>query len=201
MKRKVLIIISMLIILTLSACGGGPAPTPTLDLVGIQNAALTQAWVAMTQTQAALPTATATPIPPSPTPFPTFASLSALQPAVATLVQPTPQAQATAICNQVPPVKPLGALVQVEFVNKSGGQVNLSLGMNTPNDQGECVTYSFALGTYQTLQATVLAGCYWGYGWVFKKPPTTSRTPSQICLTDPNKIPPLWIEAEVMYLH
>ncbi len=199
MKRKVLITISMFFILTLAACGGGPAPTPTLDMVGIQNAALTQAWVAMTMTQAALPTNTATPIPPSPTLFPTFASLPTLQSVAATLIPPT--AQATAVCNQVPPVKPQGALVQVEFVNKSGGQVNLSFGMNTPNTQGECVTYSFSLGTYQTLDATVLAGCYWGYGWVFKKPPTTSRTPSQICLSDPSKIPPVWIEPEVIYLH
>ncbi len=198
MKRKVLITISMLIILTLTACGGGPAPTPTLDLTAVQNDALTQAWVVVTMTQAALPTNTATPIPPSPTPFPTFSALPTLAPVVATAVPPTNPAD---VCNQVPPQKPLGAVVPVQFVNKSGGQVNLSFGMNTPNDQGECVTYSFSLGTTQTLQATVLAGCYWGYGWVSKNPPTTSRTPSLICLNDPSKVPPVWVEAEVMYLH
>lgn len=198
MKRKVLITISILIVLTLTACGGGPAPTPTLDMAAIQNAALTQAWVVVTMTQAALPTNTATPIPPSPTPFPTFPALPTLAPVVATAVPPTSAAD---VCNQVPPQKPLGAVVPVQFVNKSGGQVNLSFGMNTPNDQGECVTYSFSLGTYQTLQATVLAGCYWGYGWVSKNPPTTSRTPSLICLNDPSKTPPVWVEAEVMYLH
>jgi len=196
MTKKFLYPISILIILTLAACG--PAATPTLNITEIQNAALTQAWVAMTMTQAALPTATVTPIPLSPTPFPTFASLPTLPPIVATAVPPTSPAD---MCNQVPPVKPQGALVKVDFVNKSGGQVNLSFGMNTPNDQGECVTYSYALGTEQSLEATVLAGCYWGYAWVFKNPPTTSRTPSLICLNDPSKIPPLWIESEVMYLH
>lgn len=198
MKRKVLTISSILIITILTACGGGPVPTPTVDAAQIQNAALTQAWVAMTMTQAALPTATITPVPPSPTPMPTFASLPTLPPVVATVIPPTNPAD---VCNQVPPVRPQGALVKVEFVNKSGGQVNLSFGMNTPNDKGECVTYSFALGATQILDASVLAGCYWGYGWVSKNPPSTSRTPSLICLSDPNALPPLWIEAETMYLH
>lgn len=196
MNKKLLYLLSILIILTLAACG--PAATPTLDMTQIQNAALTQAWVAMTMTQAALPTATATPVPPTQTPFPTLLSLPTLAPIVATAVPPTNPAD---VCNQVPPVLPKGALVKVEFVNKSGGQVNLSFGMNTPNDKGECVTYSYSLGAMQTLDATVLAGCYWGYGWVSKNPPTTSRTTSLICLSDPSKVPPLWVEAETMYLH
>jgi len=188
----------MLVILTLTACGGGAAPAPTLDLTAVQNDALTQAWIVVTQTQAALPTNTATPIPPTDTPFPTFPALPTVAPVVATVVPPTNPAD---VCGQVPPQKPQGAQVKVEFVNKTNSQVNLSFGMNTPNDQGECVTYSFTLGATQTLDATVLAGCYWGYGWVFKNPPSTSRTPSLICLDDPNKVPPLWIEPEVMYLH
>ena len=196
MNKKFLYLLSILIILAFAACG--PAATPTLNMTDIQNAALTQAWVAMTMTQAALPTATVTPILPSPTPFPTFASLPTLPPVVATAVPPTNPAD---VCNQVPPQKPQGALVQVEFVNKTGARVNLSFGMNTPNDQGECVTYTFVLGDFQTLAATVLAGCYWGYGWVYTNPSSTSRTPSLICLSDPNKIPPVWIQPEVMYLH
>lgn len=196
MTKKFLYLISILIILTVAACG--PAATPTLNLTDIQNAALTQAWIAMTMTQAALPTATITPIPLSPTPFPTFVSLPTLPSVVATAVPPTNPADA---CNQVPPQKPQGALVQVEFVNKTGARVNLSFGMNTPNDQGECVTYTFVLGDFQILDATVLAGCYWGYGWVYTNPSSTSRTPSLICLSDPNKIPPVWIQPEVMYLH
>ncbi len=204
MKRKVLTIISILIVATLTACGGGPAPTPTLDMAAIQNAALTQAWVAMTQTQAALPTLTATPIPPTSTPFPTLAvslpTLS-LQPAGPTVAVAPAAGATTDPCNQVPPVKPQGTLVNVLFENKSGGQVNLSFGMNTPNDKGECVTYSFSLGSTQSLQATVLAGCYWAYGWVAKNPPTTTRNPTPLCVDDPSKTPPIWIEAEVVYLH
>ncbi len=196
MNKKLLYLLSILIIFILTACG--PAPAPTLSVADIQKAALTQAWIAMTMTQAALPTATVTLIPPSPTPMPTFAPLPTLPPVVATAVPPTSPAN---VCNQVPPVKPKGALVKVEFVNKSGGQVNLSFGMNTPNDQGECVTYSYALGTEQSLQATVLAGCYWAYAWVSKNPPSTARTANLLCLDDPNKVPPVWISAEVIYFH
>jgi len=196
MKRKVSIIISILVILTLTACG--PAPTPTLSVDDIRNAAMTQAWVAMTMTQAALPTATITPVPPSPTPMPTYTPFPTLPAVVATSVPPTSSVDP---CNQVPPVKPKGTLVKVLFVNKSGGNVNLSFGMNQPNDQSECVTYSYTLGTFQQIEATVLAGCYWGYGWVDGKNPSTARTTELICLNDASKTPPVWIGTEVIALH
>jgi len=193
MTKKFPSLLSCLIILTLAACG--PAPTPTLNVDDVRNTAVADAWIAMTLTQAAIPTATVTPTltpPPTLTPFPTLPPIS-----------PTPlQAVATIDpCNQPPPLEPKGSQVQVKFVNKSGGNVNLSFGMNSPNTLGECVTYSYTLGTFAEEVATVLAGCYWAFGWVDGKQPSTARTIDLLCLSDPNKAPAVWISTEVISFH
>jgi hypothetical protein len=65
MNKKFLYVASILIILTLAACG--PA-TPTVSTIDIQNTAVAAAWTDIAMTKAALPTATATPIPLTPTP-------------------------------------------------------------------------------------------------------------------------------------
>jgi hypothetical protein len=196
MKRKILSIVAVLTIASLSACG--PAPTPTLSADDIRNTGVAMFWIGMTMTQAALPTATMTPIPPSPTPAATLAPFPTLLPFVDTAV---PVAQPTDACNQVPPLKPKGTLVNVKLVNKSGGNVNLSLGMSKPNDQGECVTYSYTLNTFGAPVVTVLAGCYWAYGWVSGKKPSTARTMELLCMTDPNSVPSIWIGSEVIDFH
>lgn len=197
MKRKFLYIISVVLIVTLAACGSAE---PTMSAEDIANTAIADAWLAMTQTQAVLPTST--PIPPTFTPEPTFTSLPT-QPLLPTLAPATVAVAATTDpCNQVPPAEPKGTLVNVRFVNKSEGLVNLSFGMNNPNDKGECVTYSYTLGIDSESVATVLAGCYWGYAWVDGKTPSVARTGSTIlCFTDPNKTPPIWITKETIYLH
>ncbi len=196
MTKKFLYLISILIVLTLAACG--PAPTPALSADDIRNTAVADAWIAMTMTQAAIPTATLTPIPPSPTPMPTFTPFPTLPPVVAATVPPTEAADA---CNQPPPIEPKGALVQVKFVNKSGGNVNLSFGMNSPNNKGECVTYTYVLGRYDESVVTVLAGCYWAYGWVEGDVPSTAQTIDLLCVDDPNKVPAIWISSEVISFH
>ena len=76
-----------------------------------------------------------------------------------------PNATPTADCNQPTPTKPKGATVQIKLVNKSGGPVGLSLGMNEANDQGECAAYSFGLRDKESVVVTILSGCYWGYGY------------------------------------
>ena len=65
MNKKFLYVASILIILTLAACG--PA-TPTVSTIDIQNTAVAAAWTDIAMTKAVLPTATATPIPLIPTP-------------------------------------------------------------------------------------------------------------------------------------
>lgn len=197
MKKKFLYIVSILVIVILAACG---TAEPTMSADDIANTAIADAWLAVTLTQAALPTATSVPptFTPEPTvtPFPTLPLLPTLAPATVAAVATTDP------CNQVPPVKPQGALVNVKFVNKSDGLLNLSFGMNNPNDKGECVTYSYTLGIDSETVVTVLAGCYWGYAWVDAKTPSVARTGSTIlCVTDPSKTPPIWITKEAIYLH
>jgi hypothetical protein len=199
MKKIYLTILSILIILGISACG--PAPTPTLSVADLQGTAVADAWIALTMTQAALPTATQTPIPPTPTvtftPLPTFTPflIPTLAP-VATL----PDTSATDPCNLPPPIKPLGDQVKVQFVNKSNGKLNLSFGMTKENSLKECGTYSFALGKYDQPQVTVLAGCYWGYGWVLD-PPSTPQTANYLCVTDKNTLYQVWITKDLIALH
>jgi hypothetical protein len=198
MTKKSLNLISILFILTLAACGR--ASTPTLSTADLASTAAADAWLAVTMTQAAMPTATATLIPPTATPLPTFTLFPTLPP-----VSPPPvQAVGTTDpCDplQPPPVKPKGSQVQVKFVNKSGGSVNLSFYMTSPNAQGECVGYTFVLGRYDEPVETVLAGCYWAYGWVTGDKPSTAQAIDLMCLSDPSKAPPIWISTEVIAFH
>ena len=202
MKKKYLTILSIIVITILSACG--PAPTPTLTSEEISNTAIANAWISITQTQAAMPTATATSTLPPPTqpPLPVVTIPPTIPPATIASVDSTGGAATPDPCNQPPVDKPKGATVKVKFVNKSGGLVNLSFGMNTPNAQKECFTYSYTLGVFDEPVVTVLAGCYWGYAWITGKKPSVARTGSTIlCLSDPNKTPPIWITQETIYFH
>jgi hypothetical protein len=192
MKKKHLTILSIFMIAIVSACG--PAPTPTLTVEDLQATAAAAAWLAVTQTQAAIPTATATPIPPTATitntPLPTFTPVPTFVPATA--------ANTESACNQPPPTVSKGVLVPVKFVNKSGGHVNLSFGMNSPNTLGECVTYSYTLGEFDAPSVKVLAGCYWAYAWVEGSTPSTAQTVQLLCVSDPNSEPDIVIGTEVI---
>ena len=196
MKRKSIFVISILVIAALTACG--PEPTPTLSVEDAQNTAIAAAWAALTQTQAAMPTATETPIPPTPTltftPPPTFTPFPTVVPAT------LPDTSATDPCNEPPPAEPKGKLVKVMFLNKSDSTVNLSFGMTKENDQKECGTYSFTIGRYEEPEVTVLAGCYWGWGWVLD-PPSIAKTPDVLCVTDTSKTTSIWITSEVISFH
>ena len=196
MKRKLISVISILVIVMLSACG--PEATPTLSVADAQSTAVAAAWVALTQTQAAIPTATQTPIPPTPTetftPAPTFTPFP-------TVVPPTlPDTSATDPCNEPPPQKPLGTTVKVLFVNKTDSVINLAFGMTKENDQKECGTYSFTIGRYEEPEVQILAGCYWGWGWVLD-PPSIAKTPDVLCVTDTSKTTSIWITNEVISFH
>ncbi len=180
MKKKFLTIVSILIVITLVACGSAE---PTMSAEDLASTAVADAWIAVTQTQAAFPTAT--PVPPTNTPeatatlFPTLPPLPTLAPATVA-AGPT-----TDVCNQIPVPKPNGPVTTVEIRNQSQGQVNLSFGMNTPNEFGECFTYSFSLGMGDTVTAQVLTGCYWGYAWITGSEPSNARSGNVLmCMPD-----------------
>ena len=194
MKQKFLLAISILAILVLTACGGAEA-TPEISSEDLASTAVAEAWLVITQTAAAMPTAT--PIPPTFTPQPT----STIAPTLALLpTQSAPAAvvaTATPECNQIPGPEPKGDLATVEFYNESKGNVNLAFGMMSPNDKGECYTYSFALGTDATSSNKVLAGCYWGYAWITGSNTSVARSGDVVmCLTDVAVIYKVKITAE-----
>jgi hypothetical protein len=182
MKKKFAYIVSILIILSLVACGSAE---PTMSPEDASNTAIANAWVAVTQTQAALPTAT--PVPPTFTPEPTATLFPTLPPptlAPATVAVPT-----TAACDQIPSLEPKGTLVNVEFQNKAQGQANLAFGMISPNDKGECVTYSFGIGWGDVVPTKVLAGCYWGYAWITGDDTSVAKSGDLVlCVTDPGRV-------------
>lgn len=98
MKKKFLTIISILIVVTLAACG---TAEPTVSPEDLASTAMADAWIAITQTQAALPTAT--PIPPTLTPEPTL-TLQPILPTLPATIAPiaTVAGPTTHICNQTP---------------------------------------------------------------------------------------------------
>lgn len=196
MKRRLSLLLSVLLLVILPACG--PAATPTLTVEQIIGTANADAFAALTQTQAAMPTATETPIPPTPTetftPAPTFTPFPTLAP-------PTLPAVATSDpCNEPPPPEPTGAVVRVKFLNKSEGTVNLAFGMTNENAQKECGTYNFTIGRYEEPEVTVLAGCYWGWGWILN-PDSIAKTPNDLCVTDTSKSYTVWITSEIINFH
>lgn len=181
MYKKYLFFLSSIIIFGVSACGS-TTEEPTISAEAIAQTAAAEAWLAVTQTQAALPTAT---IQPTSTPEPTITPAPTLPP-LPTLSQATPVSVATIDpCNQVPPIEPKGKLVKIEIRNDSQGSANLALGMNSPNDFDECVTYSFEIGKTRTIEQSVLTACYWGYAWINGAEVSTARTGGTLlCLTD-----------------
>lgn len=187
MKQKYLLTIPLILTLfALSACGG--EATPEISPDDLAATAVAEAWISVTQTAAAMPTNT--PVPPTFTPQPTNTAaptlelLPTLPPAtIAVAASPTPE------CNQIPALEPKGALTMVEFTNSSQGSANLAFGMNSPNDKGECYTYSFAIGRGDVQTTKVLAGCYWGYAWISGSDQSVAKSGDKIlCVTDPNLI-------------
>lgn len=187
MKKIFLPAISLVVVLALVACG--PKSEPGLSQTDVQNTAVSSALTLLAMTQAAVPTNTS--LPPTPIRFtPTELATLALLPTVAletpvvapvnnTNPSPTPD------CYQPAPLtKDLkGTTVDVKFVNKADGPVNLSMGMYAPNDEGECYTFAFGVSKNGSEVVTVLSGCYWIAGYQNGPKPSTPRA-GYICLTD-----------------
>jgi hypothetical protein len=178
MKIGAQALIPVILITVLSACG--PAPVPTPNATDVQNTAVSLAQTAISLTKTAFPTATA--LPPTVTPSLTFTPAPTPAAPGGTplgLGSPTPD-----LCSGPAPSAPLGPVVQVKFVNKSGGTVNLAFGMMQPNALGECGVYSFSFGTFDSPVVKILMGCYWGYAWVTGKKPSTAQSIQPLCFTD-----------------
>ncbi|MDD2922858.1 MAG: hypothetical protein PHQ36_11300, partial [Anaerolineales bacterium] len=183
-------------VVILSACR--PAPAPTMSASDVEGTAIANAWAAVTQTQAAMPTFTPTALPPTPTLLPTIIPFPTIPPLQATV--PANNSSVTDPCNDIPPADPKGTTVQVEFINKSDGRVApLSFGMIKQNSLGECGTYTFYLGYRESNTQTVLAGCYWAYGYV--DTPSSAKNIEYLCVTDTTKTVAIWVTNEVIGFH
>lgn len=182
MKQKFLIVLSLLSILILSACGGADA-TPELSPEDTAATAMAEAWVAITQTAAVLPTNT--PIPPTFTPQPTNTAMPTIELLPTLPPAPVVVATATADCIAIPVPEPKGALVNVEIYNESQGSATVAFGMNSANDKNECFSYSLSLGRNDVYIGKVLAGCYWGIAWITGEEQSVARSGDLMCLSDP----------------
>ena len=177
MNKKLLYVLLILIIPTLSACG--TASTPTVSPADMANTAIALAWTNVAMTQASLPTATATPIPPTPTLTFTPLPIPTLQPLV---FAPTATSNVDP-CNLPIRLPVKGTTTKVKFVNESKGSVHLSFGMIQKNDVGECGTYDFYMGASESPIADVLTGCYWAYAVITGRKSSNAKSPDNICLS------------------
>lgn len=193
MRRFFPTLVAGLTLIGLAGCG--PAPAPTLRVPDIQSTGFALASTGIAMTKAALPTATVPP--PTDTPLPLPTSFPTVLSDIPTLgsVGGTPTDNP---CNMPPPLKAKGNWVAVKLKNATGGDVNLALGMNAPNALGECGTWSFSLGPYGEPTAHVLVGCYWGFGWVTAKKPSTSKSTQSMCLTEGGHVYEITIGPETM---
>ena len=191
MNRIILRTLCILAVMALAACG--PAPEPTLSAEDVQNTALPLAMTSVGLTMQAM--ATDTPVPPTITPTFTPAPTSTPAP---TLAPPTPASPTLGPCEGPVPAAPQGVQVNVRFVNKSNGSVNMAFGMTKPNDLGECGVYSFSFGPDDVEVVQVLAGCYWAYAWVQANEPSTAQSIVDLCLTDTTQTRGISIGAEVI---
>jgi hypothetical protein len=186
MQRKHVFIISIMVFMLLAACG--PTPEPTPSILEIQDTAVAMALTSVAMTKAVLPTNT-----PIPTQIPTLAETPTPFPTMPPLVSPTspvaavPTNTQTNPCNEPPPIDPKGTTVQVRFINKSKGKVNLAFGMLQENEEGECGTYNFIIGPRTSPEFTVLAGCYWAWAPITGTENSIAKSPYDICLTDTNQ--------------
>ncbi|MEW6400791.1 MAG: hypothetical protein AB1649_03265 [Chloroflexota bacterium] len=195
MKTKSLGIASLVLVLILSACG--PAPEPALSANDIANTAMADAWIMVTLTQAALPTATATVTPPPATPTwtpqPTFTFVPTSAPSTPTLTA------AQNPCNQPPPPQPKGLMVDVQFINKSDGNVDiLAFGMISANAEGECGTYNFSFGRFNSPVVKVLAGCYWAWASISGRNNSDAENLSPLCVTNASQLWEIQVGPEVI---
>jgi hypothetical protein len=129
-------------------------------------------------------------------------SLPTLTPSSTLALIPTlPDTSATDLCNELPPIKPVGDTVKIKFLNKTDGNVNLSFGMTKENDKKECGTYTFYIPKYDEPVVEVLAGCYWGFGYINGDKPSTPQTADALCVTDTTKTTSIWVTKDLISFH
>jgi len=167
MKKTILT--SILLAAILTACG--PQGTPTMSPADVQGSAVAAAWTMVEQTEAAIPTAT--PVPPTETPSPTAVpSDTPLPPPISPLSTAAPTLNTSGTDNCVHPLNmgEAGPGHRTLVQNHSGGTINLSLTLYSPNAFGQCGSISYAnLAKNAGFTVELPAGYWFAYAWVTLK--------------------------------
>ena len=164
--KKVILSYILLLALLISACGGAPAPAPTLDTVSVQDTALAAAFTLIAGTQASLPTNTA--LPPTeaftqtPLPTDTFAPVTPtviLLPTELPTLTPQPVAAGAGSCNQQLSLWK-GSTSNFVTVNETNPKGKIQLFVSVTTKLGECgwlkITGTNFTGPAGTYGATAL---------------------------------------------
>lgn len=189
--RRLKTVLTIIIAISLSACGANV--TPTINPVDVQNTAVAGAFTLVAQTQAAIPTAT--PVPPTETatqtltPSPTNTAL-ALSTSLATF---TPLAVSTSTAGGDPCAtrilswSPKGRPANIHLINTTRAAITVSLYLNETADHFECGYRVYEIGSRSDVFITDLVqGCY--TLWAFNN---DQKTPVNAygygCINNPDK--------------
>jgi len=162
MNKKV-IVLGLVVVLLVSACGTGEPPVPTMDANSIVNTAQAAAFTMIAETQAAIPTATSTETPTA-TPLPTDTPVPL--PTLATpLAQPTATSGSAANANGDPCYHPIdsaagGPNSVLRIKNKTGGPITVFIYLYKPNAFGECGYMGFDLYKGESTTITTMPRGY-----------------------------------------
>ena len=163
---KKILQISLVLAALLSACG--PQGTPTMSAADVQGTAVAAAWTMVAMTEAAIPTAT--PIPPTNTPSPTLPPTDTpLPPPTSSFptALPTQNASGTDTCVHPLNMGEAGPKHTTLIKNQSGGTINLSLTLYTPNAFGQCGSISWGgVAKNGSITVGLPAGYWFAYAWV-----------------------------------
>jgi len=181
MKNKLKHLITIIMVVVLSACGATPAPS--MSAIDVQGTAVAAAWTIVAMTQNSIPTNT--PVPPtpmpSPTPLPTFTPIplpTSAFPTQSLYGAPTnipPAGGATADpCNQYLSPNAPGHYVKTQIKNHTTGPVILSLALKEKTVFGECGYRGFNFGSGESPVLSILEGCYWAQAYITGKKPSTA---------------------------
>ena len=171
MKRFSILTQTLVITLILSACGGAPQATPTVNLTDLESMAFAAASTLVAQTQAAAPTAT--PLPPTTTatllPIPTVGPTLTPLPAGTVVFTPTLDGSSipTDPCvNQVLPASLPGLKIKMRIDNPTKGSIMVSVNLQPTVPQGICGYRGYTLTAGESLVITDLVeGCYSIWAW------------------------------------
>jgi hypothetical protein len=66
------------------------------------------------------------------------------------------------------------------------------------NSQGECGTYNFSFGRFDSPVVKVLAGCYWAFAFVSGRTTSTAKNIDVLCVENPGLVREIQIGPEVI---